>query len=207
MEDIRVVVVAADPLARRGLASLLGREPGLTISAQLAAEDGDLDALRPEVDAAVWDLGAGPRPPLERLGRAAQAGVPVLALVHDEEDAAFALAAGARAVLFRDTAADRLAAAVRAMRAGLLVLDEGLAAQSLRPPQTATPALVEPLTPREMEVLQLLAQGLANKAIAERLGISDHTAKFHVNAILGKLGAQSRTEAIAQAARLGLVLF
>src|SRR5439155_839631 len=59
----------------------------------------------------------------------------------------------------------------------------------------------------EHEVLQLLAQGLSNKLIAARLGISDHTVKFHVNAILGKLGAQSRTEAIAQAARLGLVLF
>ena len=62
------------------------------------------------------------------------------------------------------------------------------------------------LTPRESEVLQLLAEGLPNKAIAERLGISDHTAKFHVNAILGKLGASTRTEALAQAARLGLVL-
>ena len=133
MEDIRVVIVAADPLARRGLASLLGREPGLTVSAQLAA-------------------------------------------------------------------------AVRAMRTGLFVLDDGLAAQALRPRQTATPALVEPLTPREMEVLQLLAQGLANKAIAERLRISDHTAKFHVNAILGKLDAESRTEAIVQAVRLGLVI-
>jgi DNA-binding NarL/FixJ family response regulator len=69
------------------------------------------------------------------------------------------------------------------------------------------PATVEHLTPREQEVLQLLAQGLSNKLIAGRLGISDHTVKFHLNAILGKLGAQSRTEAIAQAARLGLVLF
>ena len=86
------------------------------------------------------------------------------------------------------------------------MVDDGLAAQALRPRQTVTPALVEPLTPREMEVLQLLAQGLANKAIAERLGISDHTAKFHVNAILGKLDAESRTEAIVQAVRLGLVI-
>ena len=71
----------------------------------------------------------------------------------------------------------------------------------------AAPATSEHLTPREQEVLQLLAQGLSNKLIAARLGISDHTVKFHVNAILGKLGAQSRTEAIAQAARMGLVLF
>lgn len=201
-----MVVVAADPLARRGLAALLGREPGLVIAAQLGTEDGEPEVAANDADVAVWDLGAGDRPNLGVLSRAAAAGVPVLALVQDEDDAAFALGAGARGVLFRDAAGDRLAAALRAMRAGLLVLDDGLAAQALRPRQAPVPALVEPLTPRETEVLQLLAQGLANKAIAERLRISDHTAKFHVNAILGKLGAQSRTEAIVQAARLGLVI-
>ena len=67
-------------------------------------------------------------------------------------------------------------------------------------------ALAEDLTPRETEVLQLLADGLTNKAIAQRLGISDHTVKFHVNAILGKLGAQSRTEAVVRATQHGLLL-
>jgi two-component system, NarL family, nitrate/nitrite response regulator NarL len=206
VDDIRILVVAADPLARRGLAALIGREAGLVVAAQLDADEDGVDLPRQDADAAVWDLGAGPRPPLERLARAASAGLQVLALVHDEDDAPSALAAGARAVLFRGAAGDRLAAAVRAVHGGLLVIDDGLAAHALRPPPSALPALVEPLTPREMEVLQLLAQGLANKAIAERLRISDHTAKFHVNAILGKLGAQSRTEAIVQAARLGLVI-
>jgi DNA-binding NarL/FixJ family response regulator len=64
----------------------------------------------------------------------------------------------------------------------------------------------EPLTPREMEVLQRLAEGLTNKAIAQELGISEHTIKFHVNAIMGKLHAQSRTEAVVRATRLGLIL-
>jgi len=85
-------------------------------------------------------------------------------------------------------------------------VDEALAEAALRPPLPTPPSLVEPLTPREMEVLQLVAAGLTNRRIGERLGISEHTAKFHVNAILGKLGAQSRGEAVAQAARLGLVL-
>ncbi|MBI1880571.1 MAG: response regulator transcription factor, partial [Chloroflexi bacterium] len=62
------------------------------------------------------------------------------------------------------------------------------------------------LTPRELEVLQLLAEGLPNKAIARRLDISDHTVKFHVNAILSKLSAQSRTDAVVRATRLGLIL-
>ena len=82
--------------------------------------------------------------------------------------------------------------------------------QTLLQPPGPSPArdpadLVEELTPRETEVLQLLADGLTNKAIAQRLGISDHTVKFHVNAVLGKLGAQSRTEAVVRASRLGLL--
>jgi DNA-binding NarL/FixJ family response regulator len=64
----------------------------------------------------------------------------------------------------------------------------------------------EALTPREQEVIQLLAEGLPNKTIADRLHISEHTVKFHVNAILSKLGAQSRTEAVVRATRLGLLL-
>jgi len=73
-------------------------------------------------------------------------------------------------------------------------------------PRPSGDALVEPLTARERQVLGLLAEGLTNKAIAERLGISDHTVKFHVNAVLGKLGVESRSEAIVQAIRLGLVV-
>ena len=70
----------------------------------------------------------------------------------------------------------------------------------------ATPEVVEePLTPREVQVLELLAEGLANKTIAERLGISDQTVKFHVAAILGKLGAANRTEAVRVAVRRGLI--
>jgi DNA-binding NarL/FixJ family response regulator len=65
---------------------------------------------------------------------------------------------------------------------------------------------VEPLTAREREVLQLMAQGMANKSIARELAISEHTVKFHVNAILSKFGAQSRTEAVVIASRAGLVL-
>jgi len=83
------------------------------------------------------------------------------------------------------------------------VLDPDLAEAWLRPPGPA--AAGEGLTAREREVLALLAEGLGNKAIAARLGVSEHTAKFHVNAILGKLGVESRAEAIVHAARAGLV--
>ena len=88
---------------------------------------------------------------------------------------------------------------------GLTVLEPALA-DTISPHRTRT---VTPptghLTPRELQVLQLLAEGLANKAIAHQLDISEHTVKFHVNSILSKLNAQSRTEAVMQATRLGLI--
>src|SRR4051812_32200512 len=73
------------------------------------------------------------------------------------------------------------------------------------PADTDSDALQEPLTARELEVLELLAEGLPNKSIAERLGISDQTVKFHVAAIIGKLGARNRTDAVRRALRRGLV--
>ncbi len=87
-----------------------------------------------------------------------------------------------------------------------MTLDESFAGALLRPQPPLPDPLVEPLTPREIEVLQLLAGGLANKEIGSRLGISESTAKFHVNSILGKLGAQGRTDAVVRAVRMGLVL-
>jgi DNA-binding NarL/FixJ family response regulator len=205
--DLLVAVVAADPLVRAGLVAVLAAEKGLRVVAQLTGEEDDAAGLVREAagEVALWDLGAGRAVRVERLARAA-ARVPVLALVHHDEDAAEALSAGARGVLGRQADASRVVSALAAVRAGLLVMDEPMAPAVLRPRPSRPAALVEPLTPRESEVLQLLAQGLANKAIAERLGISEHTAKFHVNAILGKLGVQTRTEAIVHAARLGLVL-
>jgi DNA-binding NarL/FixJ family response regulator len=129
----------------------------------------------------------------------------VLALPWSVEQAREALAAGARGVLSRERLEEQLPAAVQAVALGLRVVDDAFDDALIRLRPTGEP-LVEPLTHRETEVLQLVAQGLTNRRIGERLGISEHTAKFHVNAILGKLGAQTRGEAIAQAARLGLLL-
>jgi len=205
MDEVRVLVVSEDPLARSGLASLLAGQAGIVVDAQVSPEELPAQARASEPEVAVWDAGAGSSG-LDRLGETATRDLRVLAVLADEGQAADALGAGARGVVLRDVGAPRLAAAVRAVAEGLMVLDAAAADSVLRP-RPAAPATVEHLTPREQEVLQLLAQGLSNKLIAARLGISDHTVKFHVNAILGKLGAQSRTEALAQAARLGLVLF
>lgn len=206
MEPLRVLVVSADPLARAGLAALLGARSELRLAAE--AEPARAQAAAREADAALWDLGA----PSTARGAAdagaealapLAAGLPVVALVAGEAQAGEALRAGARGVLQRGAGAEAIAAALRAAVAGLTTLDPELAAALLRVPAAEAGG---PLTPREREVLALVAEGLGNKAIAARLGISEHTAKFHVNAILGKLGAGSRAEAIVRAARLGLVV-
>jgi DNA-binding CsgD family transcriptional regulator len=110
------------------------------------------------------------------------------------------------AYLYADATADELLAAIAAVRAGLAVFDPSLAGRNLPAVAAETGAAPgEQLTPRELEVLRLMAEGLPNKGIGRALGISDHTAKFHVGAILGKLDAQSRAEAVMLAARRGLL--
>jgi len=153
----------------------------------------------------LWDLGREAPARVEAFSDPRGNGPPVVALATDDAQAATALAAGIRGYLSRDIDAGRLTAALSAAASGLVVLDPEIVSHSL--PARASPQMIEDLTPREIEVLQLLAEGMANKAIATRLGISEHTAKFHVNAIFGKLEARSRTEAVITAARHGLITF
>lgn len=216
---VRVLLVGDDPLARGGLAFLLSGEPGLEVVAQADPAGAAAAVAHHDPDVAVWDLGADWLGWLDRLGDVGDVGdggPPALALLLDEEPAAAtadaaaaaataAINAGARGLLSRDASAGQLAAALRALARGLLVFDDDLLPSLLRP-RPAPQVQPEPLTPRELEVLQLVAQGLSNRRIAERLGISEHTAKFHVNSIVGKLGAHTRTDAAIRAARLGLVL-
>ncbi|HZZ85438.1 MAG TPA: response regulator transcription factor [Anaeromyxobacteraceae bacterium] len=196
---LAVALVGSDPLSLGGLAALLGARPDLAVVAQLAPAEVTPGALA-GASAAVVDPDAGTAR-WEGLRALARASLPAVAIVSSEAQAAEALAAGARAVVRRDAGPERLAAAIVAAAEGLVVLDGALAERLLRP---APPeAGLEGLTPREREVLALLGEGLANKVIAGRLGISERTAKFHVEAILSKLGAESRAEAIVRAARLG----
>src|SRR5262249_48818937 len=152
-------------------------------------------------DVVVLDLGPGDG---ERVPDLDGLAAPVLVLSSGNERAREALAAGARGVLLRDADAPRLATALAALARGLVVLDDALH-DALLPRTAAHESPVEALPPREREVLQLLSEGLANRRIAERLGIGERTVKFHVNAILGKLGVSTRTEAVVVAARLGPV--
>jgi two-component system, NarL family, nitrate/nitrite response regulator NarL len=128
--------------------------------------------------------------------------VPVLALV-PRGGALEAIAAGASGALSRDASPEAIAAAVHALREGLAVFDRGFLGEVT--PAAPTEAQKDQLTAREREVLGHLAEGLSNKQIAVALEISEHTAKFHVNSILQKLGAQKRVEAVVRAARLGII--
>ena len=204
MNDLRVLVVSHDPLARAGLAALLEQQPGCDVVGRVADDEVHGPALEVyQPDVLVWDLGWNSVPGLERMGEIPEDAPPVLALVADETQADGARAAGARGVLLRGTDAGVMLPALTAVARGLVVLDPSLAARATTP-RSSDPA--PDLTPRERQALSLLAEGLPNKTIASRMGISEHTVKFHVNSILGKLGAQSRTEAVTRATRLGLIL-
>jgi two-component system, NarL family, nitrate/nitrite response regulator NarL len=213
LHDLRLLILADDPLARAGLAALLGQQPGCQVVGQAPAEAdlaAEIDAVRP--DAVVWDLGWAPAAALERLAEQSPLLPPVLALLPNDETAAGiatqAWRGGATGVVDRSAPVEVILAAARSVAAGLAVLARDLAGELLLPTsaEQTPPTLIEPLTPRENEVLQLLAEGLTNRAIARQLGISEHTVKFHVNAILGKLSAQSRADAVMRATRLGLIL-
>jgi DNA-binding NarL/FixJ family response regulator len=118
---------------------------------------------------------------------------------------AAALAAGVRGVLSREATTEEIEAAVHAVSVGLVVVGGTELPAMLPPAQPISGLLAEPLSDRELEVLDLIAEGLSNKLVAYQLSISEHTVKTHVASILAKLGAASRTEAVSQAIRRGLV--
>ena len=196
--DLPIVLVVDDPLVRGGLSVLLPEEVPVV---RTVGTDGDVAAAvsRGHAEAVLWDGGDGV-PDARRL----DVGVPVVVLAQDADRASQALGAGARGVLPRDVDAQRLVVCLLAVRAGLQVIDErfeGLVRTVPPPGEEPT----EPLTPREEEVLELLAEGRSNKEIAMALEISPHTAKFHVDRILLKLDASGRTDAVVRAVRLGLL--
>lgn len=203
--DLHIMVLADDPLTRAGMAALLADIPSVYVVAQgpgnilSTATSGDMDS---PLDLIVWDTGWdwGERTMEDPLDTV----VPVLALVPDDQAAAMAWKLGARGVMAREFDEDRLLSAMTALVQGLVIVSPSLAGTLVRSGWTSETPMVD-LTPREMDVLALMAEGLTNRAIGHRLTISDHTVKFHVNAILTKLDAQSRTDAVVRATRLGIL--
>ena len=214
---LRVLVIADDHFARGGLTAILDTAEGISVVATQESMDDVQRAIvtyRPDV--LIWDLGWELSEGIERLERYSGGSansphtdkeyLPVLALVAAPEESGTAREAGASGLLLRNAEPEKLLKALEAVAAGLFVSEPEFAPYLFTSDVIPIEPLVEPLTPRELEILQLIAEGMANKAIARQLDISDHTVKFHTTAIFGKLGVGSRTEAVVRATRAGLIL-
>jgi DNA-binding NarL/FixJ family response regulator len=197
---IRLVIAAQSAVVRAGLEALVASYPGIELAGAYP-DLGAMEALRPDVVLAAL--------PLEELSPPGDGPGPATVLLTNDPQPAWtqdALRLGVRALLSRDASAAEILAAVEAASSGLAVVDprelETLLASA---PPAAVSAEAHTLTARELDVLRMMAEGAANKAIAWKLGISEHTVKFHVASILGKLHASSRTEAVTIGVRKGLI--
>jgi DNA-binding NarL/FixJ family response regulator len=208
---VGIAIFSTDPVLRRNLEQLPRDDPAVVIvgTVDQASSLRELDN-RDGVDVLVADV---PTQELLAEYRAGRDLIPLVVLLDgtDSENTVRALSAGARAVLDRSASRNEIIAAVKAVSAGLVVVAPQLLARLFNEAPFADELFKASagrarLTRRELEVLAAMADGASNKAIARRLGISFHTAKFHVAAILAKLDADSRTEAVAKAAQLGLVM-
>ncbi len=210
---IRVFIVATSPLIRAGLQSMLAdrRFDIVGSTADLESISGQLVDVEPDV--VLIEIAADAHEALlnafEDTEIAREYAVILLSEQPKTDWLSKTLRAGVRAVLPSDVSAEQLWAALEAAVAGLVVVHPSEVDAILPAPAAlSSPVreLPEPLTPREREVLQMISAGLGNKEIAGKLSISDHTVKFHVASILGKLGAATRTEAVSIGIRHGLVL-
>jgi NarL family two-component system response regulator YdfI len=205
----RVFLIASSGRERERLGELL-EDAGAEVVGTAASADGAAEELLELADVLVLEANDEP---LEEILATLQleelpADVPVVLVVAQQRApnwASLALRSRVRGILPRTLAARSLRAALEAVTQGLTVLH--LSHDSWQRTDSDTAELVEALTGREREVLEMLAQGRGNKDIATRLKISEHTVKFHVASILGKLGAGTRTEAVSIALRRGLILF
>ena len=209
--SIRILIADDHPIVREGLSAVLETQPDFEIvgaaasGAQAVAQAAE---LRPDVILLDLEL-----PELDGVAalRAIRASNPaakalIFTAFDTDERILAAVQAGAQGYLLKGAPREDLFQAIRVVHGGGSLLQPVVAARLLRQVSSpAAPALPERLTERELEVLRLLAKGRQNKEIAGELWISERTVKFHVSAILSKLGVGNRTEAVSKAAQLGLI--
>ena len=196
---IRLLVVASSPVVRAGLETLAASSPEVRLAGSFPdftdIEDLPADVVLAAVRLEEIPLADGP--------------APVVLITSDAQPVwtIETLRAGVRALLPRDAPQDQILAAVEATASGLAAIEpRDLYALLLSTAPVPAAAETSTLTGREVEVLRMIAEGAPNKIIAWKLGFSEHTVKFHVASILGKLGASSRTEAVTLGIRRGLVM-
>lgn len=195
----RIIVVDDHPVVREGLVAALNGKNGIEVAGSFqSAEEAirNMERLRPEV--IVLDLELPGIGGIEAISRFS---LPVLILTayDSDEDVERALAAGARGYLLKGAPLDDIERAIAAVARGESYLDSRVASRVMdRSAQTR-------LSPREREVLRLVADGHSNKTIAAKLRITERTAKFHVTAIFNKLGAENRAQAVAIAMEKRLI--
>lgn len=222
-EPIRVLLVDDHTLFREGVASLLERAGDIVLAGEAATGEEAIritDELLPDI--VLMDLkmpGMGGIEATRAIShRSPHIGVIVLTMFEDDESVLAALKAGARGYVLKDADRGMLLRAIRAVAQGEVLLGAPIAQRVLEqfaqtvpapgvpsPGQPSTPSLFDELTPREMEVLRLIAQGLRNREIAERLVISEKTVGNHISNIFDKLQVNDRSQAIVRALRSGLV--
>lgn len=198
---VRISIVSPNHAMRVGLREILGNHPEIKVMGEAVSLE---DVNEKETEVAVMAS-------VSSVHVEGKYNFAVLFLTDDIESVRGILNSNVRTwgVLSADSAEDELAAAIAAVAEGLWVgapgLVEGLMRFSRRGEIASEESLPEPLTAREKEVLQHMAEGLANKQIALELSISEHTVKFHLSSMYAKLGVSSRTEAVRRGMELGLI--
>jgi DNA-binding NarL/FixJ family response regulator len=208
---INLTIVARSLAIRTGLRALLEASAEIEVVAEAASLE-ELGVLSPTTDVLIFVMGISELEDLPEFLRE-NAHLPVLLLVEIDDFGKIpkdTLAYRAWGMLSLDATGEELVSAISALFHGLWVSDpvfvDPLLTRQASLQINDEETLIDPLTNRELEVLQLIAQGLPNKQIAVHLGISEHTIKFHISAIYAKLGASNRTEAVRVGVRLGLIL-
>jgi DNA-binding NarL/FixJ family response regulator len=206
---IRILVADDHPMLREGLVAVLGTQPDFEVVGEAA--DGSeavrlAETLRPDVILLDLEMpGVDGVAALEELRDAGSTSRAIVFTAYDTDQRILgALRAGARGYLLKGASRTEIFDAIRTVHAGGSLLEPGVTTRLLDQLRENS-ELREPLTPRELEVLVLISEGLHNSEIAGRLFVTERTVKFHVSSILAKLGADNRTEAVALATRRGLI--
>lgn len=209
--EVRVVLASASAVRRAGLEVIVRSAPQLRLNGSFQGTNTATQrAMKSGADVLLADLENESSLSFDHAGAIASV---VLIDQPDPAWTALAVRSGVKSILGRDSGRDEIVPAIMAAYAGFILLDREIGLQlasqgSVRKwqPHLEETEMAEDLTPREQEVLGMLAEGLGNRDIAHRLGVSDHTIKFHISSILDKLGAATRTEAVTIGLRLGLIL-